>query len=481
MGLEETTLRNGLCIALLATLVTGCATTGSGTYGSEWKNGKRPSSSTLLACAEYARVSTSYTTQGRPAPTMNQVVTITPSNPTEYEGEITSCDMTSCNVVLRETRRSAMSRQITDTTNKMAEGYYQAGYAIGAAMAESRRRKREEEARQIATDECLLVAGYEKELVRFEEMGGDKTCKLPHTVPDKVGSQEVPVVFRNFTQSPVALTYLRPNGQRQAYGSIESFREVRITSRKGHAWEMSDETTGACLSRAIIYEAPTKTIITLATVDPASPDHKVADQITSPQVERDDSAKLQRYFMEVVLGVSSQSSDSTRLKKWGSQILVRVIGNDKVLNAELSDLMDEVNSLVGRRVLSFASNDSVANYTVVFGSSYLFSAYEPKASPTHKASNWYCSWRSWSITNCTIFVDPNAPGSSREKRSYLRRQLTTSLGLMRKSNAHRDSVFYKKYSTLVNFSDEDKQLIKWLYDERLSAGMSAADVQSNLF
>ena len=474
-------MRNGLYIVFLAAMVTGCATTGSSTYGSEWKNGKKPSTSTLLACAEYARVATSYTTQGRPAPPMNQVVTITPSNPTEYEGEITSCSMTSCNVVLRETRRSAMSRQITDTTNKMAEGYYQAGYAIGAAMAEASRRKREEEARQIATDECLLVAGYEKELVRFEEMGGYKTCELPHTVPDKVGRHEVPVLFRNFTQSPVALTYLRPDGQRQAFGSIEPFREVSITSRKGHAWEMSDETTGDCLSRTIIYEAPTKTIITLATVDRDSFDPTVGDQIAAPQSERGSSSSLQRYFMEVALGVSSESRDATRLKKWDSQISVRVIGNNKVLNAELFDLMDEVNSIVGRRLFSFASNDSVANYTVVFGSPYLFRAYEPKASPTDKASNWYCSWRSWSITNCTIFVDPNAPGSSREKRSYLRRQLAASLGLMRKSNAHRDSVFYKKYSTLVNFSDEDKQLIKWLYDERLSASMSAADVQSSLF
>ena len=58
-------------------LLSGCASSGgfeNTRYDSYWKDDKRPNPQTLLACAEYARVSASYSTQGYEAPPMNQVV-----------------------------------------------------------------------------------------------------------------------------------------------------------------------------------------------------------------------------------------------------------------------------------------------------------------------------------------------------------------------------------------------------------------------
>lgn len=472
-----------LCICFL--LLNGCASTSNFdrvTYGTEWKDGRKPKAETLRACAEYGQIASSYTVQGYSAPPVNQVVEIKPARPTEYEGEITSCGISTCNVVLRETRRSALNRQITDTSNNLSKGAYEAGYAIGAAIRANKKRRQEEEAREVATNECLLMAGYEKQPVRYAETGiGLGTCTLEPTKRDGVGSQTVPVSFRNFTNQPTHLYYLRPNGTRKSYGVLRPYQQRNYTTRKGHVWELSSESSGKCLSRVRIDDDATKTMMTLVSGGNTADDPYETGTLSSQSQGTTESNELKRHFLEVALGVVASGNDSTKLKKWMSPIKVRVIGDDRELKSELFKLVDEINALTHRNFVQIASASSEYNYTVVLASPNLYSFYAPKASKTTKASGWVCAWNSWQIQNCTIFVNPNSRESKKSQRSLLRRQFSVTLGLMEYSTSLRDSVFYKDYSRTTSYSEEDTQLIKWLYDHRLKPGMSAAEIQTSLF
>lgn len=249
-------------------LLGGCASSGgfeNTRYDSYWKDDKRPNPQTLLACAEYARVSASYSTQGYEAPPMNQVVVMAPTSPTEYEGEITSCGITSCTVELRETRRSAMSRQFRETTNSMSQDYYQAGYAIGAAIRRSNERAKLEAAVEKANNECLASAGYEQLSRRYVDVFANvRTCEtLDGTNAKDVGTaaDKIGLVFRNYTKTPVDIRFVQPSGRRTHSTTVEPYQRINYTTVRGHVWEIANAATGTCMSKIKIDDEPALTVV----------------------------------------------------------------------------------------------------------------------------------------------------------------------------------------------------------------------------
>lgn len=99
----KSTLAAVLLMVGAATLQ-GCASEQK--YKTVWRDGKVPSNDTMAACVEYGKLSGSYVRNNQQPPPLSSAVVITSPTVTEYEGEITSCSLTSCNVRLRETGKS---------------------------------------------------------------------------------------------------------------------------------------------------------------------------------------------------------------------------------------------------------------------------------------------------------------------------------------------------------------------------------------
>ena len=169
-------MRAIICAGLLtisAVSLLGCAS--GQQYKTVWRDGKVPSKDTVAACAEYGKLSGSYVRNRQPPPPLSSTVIIAPPSVTEYEGEITSCSITRCTVRLRETRSSRLNRQIQETSRDLGDSAFQAGYAIGAAIAQSSAKRKAQDAQKAAFDECIGAAGYK--LVRVPINGGASNKK----------------------------------------------------------------------------------------------------------------------------------------------------------------------------------------------------------------------------------------------------------------------------------------------------------------
>lgn len=127
-----------------------------------WKDGKRPDPTTMTTCEQYSQLVYNHIMGNQTPPPMRDVVVVKQRQPTEYEGKITGCGMFSCTVELRETYRSKWSRQIQQTSDNLGQSYYEAGYAIGQALARSSLANKAEKEKEAKYTSCLRSAGYYK-------------------------------------------------------------------------------------------------------------------------------------------------------------------------------------------------------------------------------------------------------------------------------------------------------------------------------
>ncbi len=125
-----------------------------------WKDRKEPPAATMEACMGYATIAAAAIRTGVQPPPLRQTVVI--QSPTEYEGEITSCSFSSCTVELKETRSSSFNRQMAQSNAQMADAAYNAGAAIGAAIAQAAQNARAEREKEVRYAECLAEAGYSR-------------------------------------------------------------------------------------------------------------------------------------------------------------------------------------------------------------------------------------------------------------------------------------------------------------------------------
>ena len=70
-------------------------------------------------------------------------------------------------------------------------------------------------------------------------------------------------------------------------------------------------------------------------------------------------------------------------------------------------------------------------------------------------------------------------GISQTERSHLiREELTQTLGLFMDSWQHQDSIFYQGWTTTVEYSPLDREIIRLLYSPQLESGMDLGQVRS---
>ena len=251
-----------MVVVLCGLLVTGCASAPPMqrvTYEEKWKDGKAPDTNTLLTCTKYANVASSYAREKRTPPPVQNVVNVNVTTPREYEGEISNCNYSTCEISLKETRSSRIASSIQETSNQMQQSYEQLGAALGNAIAEGKKRRRAERAYKEALNECFELGGFEKEQRGVVELSLSKlSCDGPsRSILNRDIKQKVR--FTNGTSSRINLVYFRPSGKQKTISVLRPRKTTAFTLNPGSTFKLLRNSDEICLASITVPEYSTGT------------------------------------------------------------------------------------------------------------------------------------------------------------------------------------------------------------------------------
>ena len=183
---------------------------------------------------------------------------------------------------------------------------------------------------------------------------------------------------------------------------------------------------------------------------------------------------LHHYFLEIALG-SEFGNNQARIKKWNRDIDIRVQGEPTQDDIQtLQQVIDELSTLTRLKIR--LTEKKSANIEVYFVPKSEFSQIEKHYKPGNTGFFW--SW--WNPLTNKIYrarVLISTTGLSQQERDHLiREELTQSLGLMKDSDRYANSIFYRSWSRVTNFSEMDKAVIELLYHQAIQAGMNREKV-----
>lgn len=196
----------------------------------------------------------------------------------------------------------------------------------------------------------------------------------------------------------------------------------------------------------------------------------------APPASRAWLSKASRYFLEIALGSEYGLGDFT-VKKWVDDIRIELIGHPTEADRQtVQAVLADINDLIGLQVKIHQVSEN-GNVKVHFIPHSEFYQFEPNGIVFYGGFFW--SW--WNYAG-EIFRARVVIGSDRIEQIHrdhlIREELTQILGLMNDSNRYQSSIFYQGHSLTQEFSEMDKTIIRLLYNEGISAGMTDYQVKS---
>ena len=179
------------------------------------------------------------------------------------------------------------------------------------------------------------------------------------------------------------------------------------------------------------------------------------------------------YFLEIALEVEYGSRDPI-IVKWMTDPTVQMHGTPTAGDrAILSRVVSELNELVGSITLGLVEENAAIDIHFVPVSRM------PSILPEYVPGNWgyvHVRWRDWIIFDAVILIASDL--TTQIERSHLiREELTQALGLMQDSHRYPDSIFYGPWTTVTEYADIDRDLIRILYMDGVTPGMTRDEVR----
>lgn len=187
-------------------------------------------------------------------------------------------------------------------------------------------------------------------------------------------------------------------------------------------------------------------------------DKEVESPLTKPE--------LIAYFKEIAFGFEvGDVSEVTR--KWNQDIIIYVINPQyEPLLEELERVVNELNELIAKDnvELRLTSDDTLSNFTVQFVNGQENLGF---ASVSFDDDNYIYSGYMYVNRKNTSF---------QIQKHHIREELTQALGLLQDSYRYADSIFQKRGTSVTEFSNYDKAVIKLLYHPKMKVGLDATQV-----
>jgi hypothetical protein len=192
----------------------------------------------------------------------------------------------------------------------------------------------------------------------------------------------------------------------------------------------------------------------------------------------------QLVFLDICLG-SEFGSPSERIRKWTDDIRMFVPEPMPELEAELDNIMSEINQLSETIQLSIVQDPDSSNLLVFFGRSIVYALqYEPSARDYIDNNNGLFSVN-WNPNTFEIFRGSVCVDTQKERnldclKHLLREELTQALGMMNDTNVYEHSIFYSAYTCSPSYSDLDRKFIQNFLSRRIEKGMCPKEVVAQL-
>jgi hypothetical protein len=182
------------------------------------------------------------------------------------------------------------------------------------------------------------------------------------------------------------------------------------------------------------------------------------------------------YFVEIAFG-SEFGGDSERIVKWVKDIRISVTGDPAQSDGDaLIQVIDELNELIDTVELSLSEDDpNIEIYFVPHGE---FTVY---IDPELARNNWglftYYENDGGEIESARILIATDK-GNEAERAHLIREELTQALGLAQDSWRYVDSIFYQGWTTVNEYDEIDRRIIKMLYNPEIMPNMEKSKVKA---
>ncbi len=185
------------------------------------------------------------------------------------------------------------------------------------------------------------------------------------------------------------------------------------------------------------------------------------------------------YFRSIALGFEfGDASQITR--KWIEPMRIFVGGEPTEAHlTELDNIIQEINDLATDNFeMSIVEDTLQSNYYLFIGSYREYQLIFPSRSDLIN-SNWglFSIWwdNNQNLNRGQMYVDTERP-NARAQLHLLREELTQSIGLARDSGRYPDSIFQQEWTTVTQYAEIDRDLIRILYHPSMTSGHNRASV-----
>jgi hypothetical protein len=194
--------------------------------------------------------------------------------------------------------------------------------------------------------------------------------------------------------------------------------------------------------------------------------------------------KEQQVFLDISFG-SEFGKPSERIRKWTNDIRIFVPEPIPELEAELNNIISEINQLSETIQLSIVQTPDSSNLLVFFGRAIVYALqYEPSAIDLIDSNNGLFSvnWnpKTFEIFKGSVCVDIQKEQNLDCQKHLLREELTQALGMMNDSGVYEESIFYSAYTCSPSYSELDRQFIQNFLSGRIEKGMCPKEVVERL-
>ena len=186
---------------------------------------------------------------------------------------------------------------------------------------------------------------------------------------------------------------------------------------------------------------------------------------------------INSYFNEIVN--KNEFNNNVSINKWDKDIKIYIcdITEDSLysnnidsdiltLKNELKMIVVELNGYINNISIDVVDVKDSSNFLIYLGSQNWYNTCIPKSINYTKDNLglFMVSKSNNVITKGTMYVDMYRTKNILEKKHLLREELTQSLGLFNDSWLYPESIFYQGWSTVTEYSEIDKKIIKKLYN-----------------
>jgi hypothetical protein len=167
------------------------------------------------------------------------------------------------------------------------------------------------------------------------------------------------------------------------------------------------------------------------------------------------------------------------VNKWDKDVNIFICDNKKdslysentdydifILKNELTLIIQELNSYIDCISINLVENSDSANFFIYLGSESWYNKSVPKSFNYTKNNLGLFIVTKYNniIVSGSMYVDLYRTENIKEKKHLLREELTQSLGFFNDSWDYPESIFYQGWSTVTEYADIDKEIIKKLYN-----------------